>query len=131
MLAAPSVRAFQVRTASRKVPLAALVFPRPDVRSPSHCAVARLFMRPPLASALEVVAGARERNVGRTSPHGSWDSRSPHGASIAALAPIVLVASALGRVSPGVADRDRLGRERRADRASGSVEGARRADAHR
>ncbi len=38
---APSVRAFQLRFASWNVPLAALVLPLPDIRSPSHCAVAR------------------------------------------------------------------------------------------
>ncbi len=43
-LAAPSVRAFQLRPASRNVPLAALVLPFPEIRSPSHCAVARLCM---------------------------------------------------------------------------------------
>src|SRR5437763_16995503 len=53
LLGAPSVRAFQLRLASRKVPLPALVFPLPDIRSPSHCAVALLCMvAPPLAGAL-------------------------------------------------------------------------------
>src|SRR3954467_7967619 len=41
---APSVRAFQLRLASRNVPLPALVLPLPDIRSPSHCAVAVLFI---------------------------------------------------------------------------------------
>src|SRR5712691_10367745 len=41
-LAAPSVRAFQLRFASLNVPLWALMRPLPDIRSPSHDAVARL-----------------------------------------------------------------------------------------
>src|SRR5438067_559159 len=53
LLAAPSVRAFQLRAASRNVPLPALVLPFPDIRSPSHCAVALLCMvAPPVAGAL-------------------------------------------------------------------------------
>src|ERR671936_929896 len=44
LLGAPSVRALQLRFASRNVPLPALVLPLPDIRSPSHCAVALLCM---------------------------------------------------------------------------------------
>src|SRR4051812_27842237 len=42
-LGAPSVRDFQLRSAW-KVPLAAVVEPLPDIKSPSHCAVALLCM---------------------------------------------------------------------------------------
>src|SRR5262249_5635061 len=42
--ATPSVRAFQLRGAPWKIPLAALVFPWPLIRSPCHSAVARLCM---------------------------------------------------------------------------------------
>src|SRR5204863_2119084 len=52
LLAEPSVRAFQVRLASLNVPLDALALPLPDIRSPSHCAVALLCMvAPPCAGA--------------------------------------------------------------------------------
>src|SRR5512142_766760 len=57
-----SVRAFQESPASRNVPLAALVLPLPDMRSPSHCAVARLCMRGPFGEGVEAdVAAARGR----------------------------------------------------------------------
>ena len=36
LLATPSVRAFQLKLTSRNVPLAAVVFPLPDIRSPSQ-----------------------------------------------------------------------------------------------
>src|SRR5207253_7046751 len=59
LLATPSVRAFQLRFTSRKVPLAAVVFPLPDIRSPSQYVVARLCMiAPPCAGALCQTPGA-------------------------------------------------------------------------
>ena len=74
MRATPSVRAFQLRPAPWKTPLATLVFPCPLIESPCHSAVARLCMVRPSVVAPICLGRPSRATAARGQVHGRPES---------------------------------------------------------